>query len=76
VNKRVRGSIATAALVTAALFSATFALASTPEECQGLRKHGHRDQANACFESLTQSREPAIRAEGFWGLEMYQDANN
>ena len=65
-----------AAALAAALASASFALAATPEECQALRKHGHKDQANSCFESLTQSREPAIRAEGFWGLEMYQDANN
>ena len=55
---------------------ASFARAATPDDCQALRKHGHNDQAKACFESLTQSREPAVRAEGFWGLEMYQDANN
>jgi tetratricopeptide (TPR) repeat protein len=64
------------AALASVLAGASFALAATSEECQGLRKHGHRDQANACFESLTQSREPAIRAEGFWGLEMYQEANN
>jgi len=75
VNATSRTWILAAALA-AALASASFALAATPEECQALRKHGHKDQANSCFESLTQSREPAIRAEGFWGLEMYQDANN
>jgi len=75
VNATSRTWILAAALA-AALASASFALAATPEECQALRKHGHKDQANTCFESLTQSREPAIRAEGFWGLEMYQDANN
>ena len=75
MKRKLRASAFVAAL-TAALVGASFALAATPEECQGLRKHGHRDQANACFESLTQSREPGIRAEGFWGLEMYQDANN
>jgi len=75
VNGRTRASILAAALA-AALAGASFALAATPEECQALRKHGHNEQANTCFESLTQSREPAIRAEGFWGLEMYQDANN
>ena len=65
-----------AAALTPALAIADFALAAAPEECQALRKHGHDDQARACFESLTQAREPATRAEGFWGLEMYQDANN
>lgn len=59
-----------------ALSASTFVRAVTPAECQALRNHGHNDQAATCFESLTQSREPAIRAEGFWGLEMYQEANN
>jgi len=75
VNCKLRAWVSTAALA-AAIAGASFARAATPEECQSLRKHGHNDQANACFESLTQAREPAIRAEGFWGLEMYQDANN
>ena len=65
-----------AAALAAALAGASFAFAATPEECQALRKHGHNEQANTCFESLTQAREPAVRAEGFWGLEMYQEANN
>ena len=30
----------------------------------------------ACYESLTASRDPYLRAEGFWGLEMYDQANN
>ncbi len=72
---KAQASILVAAM-TVALAAASFACAATPEECHGLRKHGHNDQAKACFESLTQAREPAIRAEGFWGLEMFQDANN
>ena len=75
MNGKARSLIIGSALA-ATLAGACLARAAMPEECQALRKHGHRDQANACFESLTQSREPAIRAEGFWGLEMYQDANN
>jgi len=75
VRWKAQASILVAAM-TVALAAASFARAATPEECHGLRKHGHNDQAKACFESLTQAREPAIRAEGFWGLEMYQDANN
>ena len=65
-----------AVALASASIGVSFARAATPGECQGLRKHGHNDQASTCFESLTQSREPAIRAEGFWGLEMYQEANN
>lgn len=75
MNGKARAWILSAALA-AALVGTSFAFAATPEECQALRKHGHNDQANSCFESLTQAREPAVRAEGFWGLEMYQDANN
>ena len=61
MNRKTRASVLAAALA-AALSGASFARAATPEECQALRKHGHNDQANACFESLTQAREPAIRA--------------
>jgi tetratricopeptide (TPR) repeat protein len=75
VNWKFRALIIAPALAST-LAGAGLARAATPEECLGLRKHGHRDQAGACFESLTQSREPAVRAEGFWGLENYQDANN
>jgi Tfp pilus assembly protein PilF len=50
--------------------------AATPEDCQALRKHGHRAEAQKCFESLAASRDPYLRAEGYWGEEMYQEANN
>jgi tetratricopeptide (TPR) repeat protein len=49
---------------------------ATPNDCHVLRKHGHRAEAEACYQSLTDSREPAIRAEGFWGLGNFQQANN
>ena len=74
--KGKRGIWILAAVMATALAGVTLTRAATPEECQGLRKHGRNDQAGTCFESLTQSREPAVRAEGFWGLEMYQEANN
>jgi len=75
VNGQCRSSILIVAAAVA-LAAASLARAATPDECQALRKHGHNDQAQACFESLAQSREPAVRAEGYWGLEQYQDANN
>ncbi len=58
------------------LFSAvTTARAATPADCFALRKHGRRPEARACFQSLTQARDPYTRAEGFWGLGDYNDAN-
>ena len=58
------------------LISAGLSLAATPGDCQTLRKHGHRAEAQACFRSLTLARDPYLRAEGDWGLGMYEDANN
>ena len=49
---------------------------ATPEDCHALRKHGHRAEAQKCYETLTAARDPYLRAEGFWGMEMYQEANN
>jgi len=53
-----------------------FAQAATPEQCQALRKHGRRAEAQVCYQSLTAARDHYLRAEGYWGLEMYQEANN
>ncbi|HEV2273880.1 MAG TPA: tetratricopeptide repeat protein [Acidobacteriaceae bacterium] len=50
--------------------------AATPADCQSLRLHGKEAEAKACYESLTRTRDPYLRAEGDWGLERYQDANN
>ena len=51
------------------------ARAATPEECHALSKHGRRPEARACYQSLTELRDPYMRAEGFWGLAEFQDAN-
>jgi predicted Zn-dependent protease len=50
--------------------------AATPEDCQALRKHGRRAEAQKCFAALAASGDPYLRAEGYWGEEMYQEANN
>src|SRR5215467_6446800 len=50
--------------------------ARTVSECQMLARHGHNAEAQACYQSLTGERDPYLRAEGFWGLKMYQEANN
>jgi cellulose synthase operon protein C len=58
------------------LAAAAAALAATPNDCHALRKHGHRAEAQSCYESLARTRDPYLRAEGYWGLGMYTDANN
>ena len=58
------------------LACAGLAWGATPDECNALRKHGHRAEAQKCYESLSTARDPYLRAEGYWGLEMYQEANN
>ncbi len=64
-----------APLLALALSAAT-AFAATPADCLLLRHHGKTDEAHKCFDSLTQSRDAYTRAEGFWGLENFQSANN
>jgi cellulose synthase operon protein C len=58
------------------LLSASHCWAATPDDCHALREHGHRAEAQKCYESLTATRDPYLRAEGFWGTDMYQEANN
>jgi tetratricopeptide (TPR) repeat protein len=64
------------ALCLAGLLGAGLSWAATPEDCHALRKHGRRAEAQKCYESLSAARDPYLRAEGYWGLEMYQEANN
>jgi Flp pilus assembly protein TadD len=56
------------------LMCAAFARAAAPADCWKLRKDGSRE-AQACFEQLTQSSNAYLRAEGFWGLEEWESAN-
>jgi tetratricopeptide (TPR) repeat protein len=65
----------TCAVLLLALATATAAWSATPEECRAMQKHGRRAEARACFQSLTITRDPYLRAEGFWGLSMFQEAN-
>jgi tetratricopeptide (TPR) repeat protein len=58
------------------LLGASLSWAATPDDCHALRKHGHRAEAQKCYESLIATRDPYLRAEGYWGTEMYQEANN
>jgi tetratricopeptide (TPR) repeat protein len=45
------------------------------DRCLELRKHGAKAEAKTCFEGLTRAGDAATRAEGFWGLEQYDTAN-
>ncbi|HXE04439.1 MAG TPA: hypothetical protein VN579_00525, partial [Bryobacteraceae bacterium] len=57
------------------LICTAFAQAAAPADCWKLRRDGHRSEAQACFETLTQSNDAYFRAEGFWGLEEWERAN-
>jgi tetratricopeptide (TPR) repeat protein len=46
-----------------------------PSDCWLLRKHGHRAEAQTCFERMTRSADAYFQAEGFWGLEQWEQAN-
>jgi tetratricopeptide (TPR) repeat protein len=49
---------------------------ATVGECQTMLTHGRNAEAHNCYESLTRDHDPYLRAEGFWGLKMYEEANN
>jgi tetratricopeptide (TPR) repeat protein len=51
------------------------ASAAVPADCWTLRKHGHGNAAEACFRDLAGSGDAWFRAEGFWGLEEWDQAN-
>ena len=70
--RRARVSILCALLAAVSASSR----AGTVSECQTLTRHGQNAEARACYEALTKSGDAYLRAEGFWGLERYQQANN
>jgi tetratricopeptide (TPR) repeat protein len=72
VKRVVRSGV----LCLAGVLGASLSWAATPDDCHALRRHGHRAEAQKCYESLSAARDPYVRAEGYWGMEMYQEANN
>ncbi len=58
------------------LACAALARAAVPADCWALRKHGASAKAQDCFELLTRSPSAYDRAEGFWGLEQWEQANS
>jgi cellulose synthase operon protein C len=65
---------------TAGLLSALLLVlplgAQTLDECRGLRHHGKLAEARTCYTKLSASPNPYLRAEGLWGIERYQEAND
>jgi cellulose synthase operon protein C len=49
--------------------------AENPGHCWKLRKDGHSSEAQSCFDALTRSASADDRAEGNWGLEEWEQAN-
>ncbi len=49
--------------------------ANSPDACHTLRKHGQQAEAKSCYESLVRTNSPYLHAEGYWGLEQYDQAN-
>jgi tetratricopeptide (TPR) repeat protein len=62
-------------LFAAAAVAASTDTSASPGGCASLSLHGQRARAEVCYRALTQSADPYLRAEGDWGLELYQDAN-
>jgi tetratricopeptide (TPR) repeat protein len=76
-DRTVKRACKLSVLVTLMLAASTIAAsAASPSDCAALRRHGQRVEAQACYQSLTLASDPYLRAEGDWGLELYQDANN
>ncbi|HET6220443.1 MAG TPA: tetratricopeptide repeat protein, partial [Acidobacteriaceae bacterium] len=48
---------------------------NSPDACHTLRKHGQQAEAKSCYESLVRTNSPYLQAEGYWGLEQYDQAN-
>lgn len=63
------------AISTGLAMGALTARAVTPADCWAMRKHGQITQAQGCFATLTRTNNAAARAEGFWGLEQWDQAN-
>jgi cellulose synthase operon protein C len=72
---KVKALVPICALLILGSLGAGSSRAATPADCAAMRKHGRRAEAQTCFESLTQAGDAYLRAEGFWGLENYQQAN-
>src|SRR5690349_21856133 len=62
------------AIIAVSLINA-MAFAAVSPDCWQLRKRGQERESQSCFEQLTKSGDAGVRAEGFWGLEEWDRAN-
>ena len=62
-------------VVALALALSLFAYAQS-QPCDADRKHGKLREADACYEALTRAPDPFIRAQGHFGLQQYEEAND
>ncbi|HKQ87538.1 MAG TPA: tetratricopeptide repeat protein, partial [Candidatus Acidoferrales bacterium] len=65
-----------AVLFAAITGSAVVCSAATPDQCHEMTHRGQTAEARKCYQALTQDSQSYLKAEGYWGLKMYQDANN
>jgi len=65
----------TTPILAVLMMCTALARAAVPSDCWALRKHGHGAEAQACFDALTRNAGAYERAEGFWGLEQWTQAN-
>jgi tetratricopeptide (TPR) repeat protein len=49
--------------------------AAPAQRCESLLKHGHNSEARACYQALIRDSSPYLRAEAYWGLTRYSEAN-
>ena len=68
--------VASLFLCAAAAVPAFGATALPGESCRQQHRIGHLSEAMSCFASLSRSGDPLARAEGFWGLRQYDNANS
>ncbi|MBL8291273.1 MAG: tetratricopeptide repeat protein [Bryobacterales bacterium] len=72
---RVWGILLTAGLAACAAQTQPGAVQERVRPCHELQHRGKRTEARACYQKLTQDRDPALRAEGFYGLRDYRSAH-
>lgn len=68
---RLLGRLGAVVLVLAGVCRAV----PTLDNCRGLEKHGKKVEAATCFDALSRSADPYQRAEGFWGMQQFDQAN-
>src|SRR3954452_15683981 len=61
--------------ILAVLAAAAACAQAAPTDCRTMRKHGAGAEAQNCFKSLAGSPDAYARAEGYWGLEQWDQAN-